>query len=151
MPLELTIRPSESGDLDALCQLYQHLNTSDEPQPEGRVLQERWEAMLNQPGFTCILGFSDGRLVSSCCLAIIPNLTRGARPYALVENVVTHRDFRRRGFAKAVLREALNRAWAADCYKAMLLSGSRRPETHHFYESCGFRSDEKTGFVARSG
>ena len=56
---------------------------------------------------------------------------------------------RGRGFAKALLTEALNRAWAADCFKAMLLSGSRQPETHRFYESCGFRSDDKTGFVAR--
>jgi GNAT superfamily N-acetyltransferase len=105
--------------------------------------------MLAQPGFTCVVGFHDGRLVSSGCLAIIPNLTRGGRPYALIENVVTHRDFRRRGFGRGILRDALRRAWDAGCYKAMLLTGSTRPETHRFYESCGFRSDEKTGFVAR--
>lgn len=107
--------------------------------------------MLNQPGFTCIVGFTGGHLVSSCCLAIIPNLTRGARPYALIENVVTHRDFRRQGYAKALLSEALSRAWSKECYKAMLLSGSQRSETHRFYESCGFRSEEKKGFVAHPG
>jgi GNAT superfamily N-acetyltransferase len=146
--MELTIRTAEAEDLDALAELYTHLNPTDD-RPEPRILEERWSTMLAQPGFSCIVGLCGGQLVSSCCLAVIPNLTRGGRPYALIENVVTHRDFRRRGFAKAILKEALNRAWRTECYKVMLLSGSKRPETHRFYESCGFRSHEKTGFVAR--
>jgi hypothetical protein len=40
-------------------------------------------------------------------------------------------------------------AWEQTCYKVMLLTGSRRSATHPFYEACGFRGDEKTGFVAR--
>jgi GNAT superfamily N-acetyltransferase len=146
--MELTVRSAELADLDALRQLYTHLHPIDDPLPEALAIQ-RWKAMLAQPGFTCLLGLRRQELVSSCCLVIIPNLTRGGRPYALIENVVTDQDFRRRGFGRALVQEALRLAWEADCYKAMLLTGSKRPETHRFYESCGFRSGEKSGFVAR--
>jgi GNAT superfamily N-acetyltransferase len=146
--VKLSIRNAELADLGPLRQLYEHLNPSDLLLSEA-VAAERWTTMLTQPGFTCLVGRYGGQLVSSCCLAVIPNLTRGGRPYALIENVVTHQEFRRRGFGHAILEEALRRAWEAGCYKAMLLTGSRRRETHRFYESCGFRSDDKTGFVAR--
>ncbi|XXX46307.1 GNAT family N-acetyltransferase [Sorangium sp. So ce119] len=66
-------------------------------------------------------------------------------------DVVTHREHRRRGFGARVVRHALAEAWEAGCYKAMLLTGSQRPEVHRFYEACGFRAGDKTGFVARPG
>lgn len=141
---ELEIRPAQSSDLAALLTLYQHLNPDDHSSARDEATREAWHAMLHQPGFTCFVGVADHRLAASCCLAIIPNLTRGGRPYALVENVVTHRDYRRRGFGRAVIA-----AWRAGCYKVMLLSGSRQPEVKRFYESCGFRTDDKTGYVAR--
>jgi GNAT superfamily N-acetyltransferase len=146
---DLEIRPARPDDLVALMELYRHLNPVDQPILSVHELQTIWRAMLDQPGFSCIVGTAAGSLVSSCCLAVIPNLTRGGRPYAFIENVVTHSNHRRRGFGRAILDHALRIAWDAGCYKVMLLSGSKRPEVHRFYESCGFRSDDKTGFVAR--
>jgi GNAT superfamily N-acetyltransferase len=79
---------------------------------------------------------------------VIPNLTRGGKPYALIENVVTHAAYRGRGFGQAVLRAAVERAWAARCYKAMLMTGSKRASTLAFYEAAGFEQS-KTGFQVR--
>jgi len=53
-------------------------------------------------------------LVASCALAIIANLTRGARPYAVIENVVTHESYRRRGLGTAVLHHAVDLARSRD-------------------------------------
>jgi GNAT superfamily N-acetyltransferase len=147
--MALLIRSAERRDLASVLELYRYLHEMDAPLPDAEELERLWANILEQPGLHCIVGEHEGRLVSCCCIAIIPNLTRGGRPYALIENVVTHREFRKRGFATAVVRHALARAWESDCYKAMLLTGSRRPETHRFYEACGFRSDNKIGFVAR--
>ena len=142
--MEITL--ARSADLPALLDLYRHLNPADAPLREP---EQVWEKMLAHPGLSCIVVSDDGVLVSSCCIVIVPNLTRGGRPYALIENVVTHPGFRRCGFGRAAIMRALAIAWEADCYKVMLLSGSKRLEAHQFYLQCGFRSDEKTGFVAR--
>jgi GNAT superfamily N-acetyltransferase len=90
-----------------------------------------------------------GRLLATCTAAIVPNLTRGARPYAVVENVWTHPGSRRQGLGSAVLQELLSRYWAAGCYKVMLLSASHRGAAHEFYERNGFDKHAKQGFILR--
>lgn len=90
-----------------------------------------------------------GELVSSCDCVIIPNLTRGVRPYALIENVVTRTDCRGKGFASQCLARAGALAAAAGCYKVMLMTGSRQESTLRFYRKAGFDSEEKTAFVLR--
>ena len=81
--------------------------------------------------------------------AIIPNLTRGARPYAVIENVVTHPDYRRRGVASAILQDLLSRCWGAGCYKVMLMSAAERGAAHEFYERNGFDKHAKQAFIIR--
>ena len=34
-----------------------------------------------------------------------------------------------------------------NCYKMMLLTGSKKPETLHFYEKAGYNSSDKTAFI----
>lgn len=98
---------------------------------------------------TIIVADVAGLLVSSCTLAIIPNLTRGARPYGVIENVVTHPGYRRRGLGRGVLQAALNTAWGANCYKVLLATGSKRETTLRFYEGAGFSRGGKTYFEIR--
>ena len=78
---------------------------------------------------------------------IIPNLTRGVRPYALVENVVTHKDYRNRGYATAVLQKAKQTAEESNCYKMMLLTGAKDEKTLRFYQKSGYNSSDKTAFI----
>ncbi len=89
----------------------------------------------------------EGKIVSSCVCVIIPNLTRGIRPYAFVENVVTHADYRGKGYATECLDFAKEIAVKANCYKMMLLTGSKKEATLKFYGNAGYSSTEKTAFV----
>ena len=93
------------------------------------------------------LAETDGVLVGSCALAVIPGLTRGARPFGVIENVVTHAAHRRQGIGTTLLQHAVSCAWERRCYKVMLLTGSKRPEMLRFYDSAGFQAGVKTGFV----
>ena len=89
----------------------------------------------------------EGTIVSSCVCVIIPNLTRGVRPYAFVENVVTRADARGHGYATACLNHAKALAQQAGCYKMMLLTGSHDPKTLDFYRHAGYSSTDKTAFI----
>lgn len=143
----LRIRPAQAADLPALAELYRHLNQNDAPAPPetAPAILARLESL---PGSAVLLGEAGGRLVASCMLVVIPNLTRGGQPFALIENVVTHPEVRQRGHGRALLDAACARAWAAGCYKVMLMTGSTRPETLRFYRGAGFEAT-KTGFQKR--
>jgi hypothetical protein len=45
-------------------------------------------------------------------------------------------------------RRAVTAAWQVDCYKVMLMTGSKRTSTLAFYTSAGFEQN-KTGFQIR--
>ena len=88
-------------------------------------------------------------MVSSCILVIIPNLTRNARPYGLIENVITHPQYRHQGIGTRMLQHTLAIAWERDCYKVMLMTGRRDESTLQFYEKAGFQRGIKTAFLAK--
>lgn len=148
-PDGLTIRPIRADELEELLALYRHLHPADPEIALTTSVTELWQCICHDPSLHYLGAEVDGRLVATCTLAIIPNLTRAARPYGLIENVVTHPDCRRRGHATILLRAALQIAWEAGCYKVMLLTGRRDEATLRFYEQAGFEGGVKTGFVAR--
>ncbi len=143
----ITLRAAQTSDLPDLLKLYQALNPSD-PVLTAQEASTTFAAMLAQPGLTVFLATDNGEAVATATLLIIPNLTRAARSYAFIENVVTLETLRGRGYGRAVVRHAVEAAFAANCYKVMLLTGRQRPEIHAFYESCGFVQN-KTGFQIR--
>jgi len=148
MESAFTIRKIREDELPKLLALYRHLHV-DEPEPDVDAGIERlWGEICADPQLHYLVADVEGRIVSTCTLAIIRNLTRGAKPYGLIENVVTHPQFRKRGFGTRVLQAALKIAREADCYKVMLLTGRKDPATLRFYEQSGFQSGVKTGFVA---
>jgi predicted GNAT family acetyltransferase len=145
----MRIRQLQLGDLEDLLALYKHLHSSDSPVPAKAVTQSVWGELMSSANYRYYGAFVDERLVSSCTLTVIPNLTRSCQPYGVIENVVTHLDHRRRGYATALLRAALSDAWTAQCYKVMLLSGRKDEGTFRFYEAAGFDRNEKQAFVAK--
>jgi Acetyltransferase (GNAT) family. len=80
-------------------------------------------------------------------LVIIPNLTHGQRPYALIENVITDEAHRNRGIATACLNAAREIALQHRCYKIMLMTGSKKDSTLRFYRKAGYNSEDKTAFI----
>ncbi|WP_420332265.1 GNAT family N-acetyltransferase [Roseibium sp.] len=147
MSEDLLIRPATRSDLADVLLLYQDLNPED--LKADRVRQEKTYAqMLDQPGLTILLAFLDGNPVATLTLVIVPNLTRGCAPYAIVENVVTLTSCRGKGIGKRLMKNAIAQCWAAGCFKIMLMSGSANLPAHAFYESMGFKRS-KTGFELR--
>jgi GNAT superfamily N-acetyltransferase len=147
--LDVGIRELCHSDLDALLNAYRGLHPQDDPLPDLDELVASWAEVCADPRLIYIGAFRGADLLATCTAAVVPNFTRGARPYAVIENVWTHPDVRRQGLGSAVLQELLSRCWAANCYKVMLLSGARRAEAHAFYERNGFDGKAKQGFIIR--
>lgn len=139
------IREITENDFDQLLRLYMQL---DNPFPEKseRVLAA-WNSILADENHHIIVAEEDGNIVSSCVCVIIPNLTRGQRPYAFVENVITDEKYRKKGLATVCLDYARELAQRKNCYKMMLLTGARQESTLRFYEQAGYNKNDKTAFI----
>jgi GNAT superfamily N-acetyltransferase len=145
----MQIRLIEAHELDALLDLYQHLHPQDAPLPPRPQLEGLWRRIMGNPDYRYFGAYEQDVLVASCCLNLIANLTRGCRPYGLIENVVSHAAYRRRGYGQTLLARALDNAWAEGCYKVMLMTSSLDPATLRFYRAAGFDQDAKQAFIAR--
>ncbi len=142
----MKIRETERGDLDGLLRLYTQLHGNPIPE-ESESLGELWNRILGDKNHHIIVAEADGKIVSSCVCVIIPNLTHDQRPYALIENVVTDEEYRCRGFATACLEYARETAQKENCYKLMLMTGSKKESTLSFYRKAGYNSEDKTAFI----
>lgn len=140
------VREVNENELRELLELYLHLHEKSVPEITEH-LNKTWKTIIQDANHHIIVKIVDGRIVSSCVCVIIPNLTRNIRPYAFVENVVTHVDYRGKGYATECLNYAKEIAEKMDCYKMMLLTGSKRKTTINFYEKAGYNSNDKTAFI----
>lgn len=140
------VREANKNDLEAVLELYLFLHDDSIPAHDDH-LAKTWDQIMDDPNHHIIVNEVDGKIVSSCVCVIIPNLTRNVRPYAFVENVVTHADYRCRGLAGECLAYAKQIAEKENCYKMMLLTGSKRESTLRFYQNAGYNSNDKTAFI----
>lgn len=107
-----------------------------------------FERVLNHPGTTVWGAFASEALLGMATLHVMPNVTWGARPYALIENVITHSGYRRQGVGRRVMDATTSAAFDAGAYKIMLLTGTKRSAVE-FYRKVGFDTEDKTGLVLR--
>ena len=140
------VREIQQHELHELLELYLCLHEDSIPEMTEH-LKNTWDIILQDSNHHIIVNETDGKIVSSCVCVIIPNLTRGIRPYAFIENVVTHEDYRGKGYASECLDFAKKIATEENCYKMMLLTGSKKETTLRFYERAGYNSSDKTAFI----
>ncbi|MBQ9518018.1 MAG: GNAT family N-acetyltransferase [Eubacterium sp.] len=140
------VREIKENELNELLELYIHLHETGVPE-DSETLKDTWATIINDKNHHIIVAEENGKLISSVVCVIMPNLTRNVRPYAFIENVVTHSDYRKRGYATACLNYARDIAKKENCYKMMLLTGSKDESTLNFYKQAGYNSADKTAFI----
>ena len=149
--MNYTIRKAEPKDVYDLKDLYFVYLTQYPPTEEQDM--KTWEELVNEFSENennCLLVYEyNGKVVSTVHLNIIKNLTHNLRPYGIIENVVTHGDYRNMGFASALLERATEIAKQKNCYKIMLETGSNKESTLNFYRKNGFIIDAKHSCLKR--
>jgi ribosomal protein S18 acetylase RimI-like enzyme len=144
--LGVVIRMAEKKDLDDLLRLCSQFRDDPIPEKTSKLIKT-WKEILSASYYHVFVAQKDQTIVSSLVLLIIPNLTHGQRPYAVIENVITDKDFRNHGIASALLSAARERAKEQNCYKIMLMTGSKTDSTLRFYEKAGYNRNDKTAFI----
>jgi len=142
----MEIREAHINDLPKLLALYTHLHDNAFPVLDEKI-KKLWNRIILDADHHIIIGLKDDEIISSCVLLIIPNLTRGQRPYAIIENVVTHTNHRNKGYATKILMFAREIASVENCYKIMLMTGSKDESVLRFYEHAGYNKNDKTAFI----
>ena len=139
------IRKAKATDAEDLKVLYFEYLTQYPPKEEQNMTQ--WAELLSRfekdDHMYLLVAEEDGKAVSSVQMAIIESLTHNVRPFAVIENVVTHGAYRNRGYASALLQRASEIAKEKNCYKVFLETGSNKESTLNFYRNNGFEIDAK--------
>jgi N-acetylglutamate synthase-like GNAT family acetyltransferase len=111
-------REATAEDFHAVMRLYRQLHVND-PLLEERAARKVFDEILSSPMLHLMVLEHEGAVAAAAYLNIIPNLTRSAAPYAVIENVVVDEALRGTGlgpetapFAGVIDRRA--RACAGD-------------------------------------
>lgn len=147
----MLIRQAEEKDVMDIKDLYFNFLTKYPPKEEQNI--EAWKQLINEINKSerlfLLVVEEDNRVVSTVQLGIIPSLTHNMRSFAVVENVVTHENYRKKGFASMLLQEAIKIAQDKNCYKIFLETESNRESTLNFYKENGFEIDTKHSFLKK--
>jgi ribosomal protein S18 acetylase RimI-like enzyme len=134
------IRPAAVGDLGRLLELYREPEGSYPGLRalEGEAAKRRFEEVLADAHQETLVAERGGEVVGTLVVAILPNLSHGGAPYAVVENVVVDAAVRGSGVGTALVRAAAEKARLAGAYKLTLSANAVRHRAHGFYEALGF-------------
>lgn len=147
----MIIRKAKGTDANELKTLYFEYLTHFPPKEEQDM--SLWQSILEKfekdENMYLLVAEEDGKVVSSVQMAIIEGLTHNVRPFAVIENVVTHAEYRNRGLASVLLEKASEIARERRCYKVFLETGSNKESTLNFYRNNGFAIDEKHSCLKR--
>lgn len=144
----MIIRKIKESELNQLIELYFHYTHKDNLPPlTQEKIQRIWEQIESNPCVNYFVLETENKIVAACILTITPSFIRGGDGYGLIEHVVTHSEYRRKGFGEAIVNFSLNYAWKNGCTEVMLLSGSQNERAHSLYEKIGFDKHRKSGFI----
>ncbi len=143
----MLVRKVQEDDLEGLLKLYAQLHENDDMPVIDEAISTMWNNILNTPHHHVIVAEDDGVLAATCSITVIPNISRGARPYAIVENVATDKERRNKGYARACLNHAEQIALDAGCYKMSLTTRPANEAAKTLYSKLGYSGDLRQAYV----
>jgi GNAT superfamily N-acetyltransferase len=144
-----TVRLAREDDLASLLELFACSEVSAHAQPIDRA-RDIWAETLASDAADVFVAVEGERVAATCMLITAPNLLRGGCRHGILENVVSHPDFRHGGYGRAVVEAALQAAWDKDCFQVMMQSGRADPAVRRFYEGRGFIPGLRTAYTVHN-
>lgn len=144
----MEIRLLTENDLESLMNLYIQLDKKNEHYSIN-ISTKIWNEIIANKNIYYIGAIENNKVISTCYLVIIPNLTVGGQSIGFIENVITDEKYRKKGIGKKIIEKAINISKENNCYKVILQSGIQREDAHSFYRNIGFSDTTKKAFDLR--
>lgn len=138
MSEEVVIRRATEADLNELIVLLKYMHPEDKPASLEHIIEAFKQIEVDNRRSIIVAEECSRGVIGTLDFFYMPNLTRGARPWGGIENLVVHPDMRNQGIGKALIETALELARTVDCYKVQLVSHKRRVIAQSLYEKIGF-------------
>lgn len=137
--VKVEIREATEKDLPAILSLYAQPDMDN-----GKVLpieqaQRIFTRIKNYPNYRIYVAKADDKIIGTFALLITDNLAHLGAPSGIVEDLVVHPSWQRKGVGKQIMEFARKRCREMGCYKLALSSNLKRKAAHRFYESLGFQ------------
>jgi GNAT superfamily N-acetyltransferase len=147
--MPISIREARAEDLEVIIRLHEEDSLGshgDAWLPETKPAYEAaFAAIAASPDNTLYVAESEGRVVGTFQLTLIPNLTGRGATRVKVESVKVSAALRSQGIGARMMAFAEEAARAGGARTMELTSNKRRGDAHRFYERLGF-SKSHEGF-----
>jgi GNAT superfamily N-acetyltransferase len=145
------IREVNTRDARDMAELMRQLNPSGVSITDEMVEMIKAKiSALAQLEHMKVFGYEqDGRIVGTCTLGRVEGLSKGCRPFAIIENVAVLDTIRSQAIGKKLVCHAIDEAEKWNCYKVILETGTEDEWKLRFYETCGLSRGGKTAFMKR--
>ncbi|HZT05937.1 MAG TPA: GNAT family N-acetyltransferase [Chloroflexota bacterium] len=146
----ILVRPATVEDLPRLTQLlFQLSQMGEQPETgprEAAAVEPALRAVMADDRSSCIVIEAADQVHGTLTFYILPNLSFGGQPIAMIENVVVDEESRGRGFGRLLMEHAEREIREAGCVEILLASNKRRLVAHRFYEGLGYQATHE-GFT----
>ncbi|HXH21222.1 MAG TPA: GNAT family N-acetyltransferase [Dehalococcoidia bacterium] len=138
----LLIRDATAADLPRVVELLQQMSLDEPRESPGPPLPRSYYdalAAIERDANHRLLVLCEGESVlATASFFVVPNISYGGRPHAIIENVVVDAAERGHGVGAALVRHCIELAREAGCTRLSLSTDARRADAHRFYERLGF-------------
>jgi GNAT superfamily N-acetyltransferase len=140
--MKLVVRAAVEAELPAVLDLLDQIDDSMYAARRDAGEDVRlsvFRQIAADPHQHLLVAEAKGLIVGTVHLVVIPHLSRSCKPSGLLEGMVVHEAYRRKGVGAALLREVQRLARGAGCYKLALSSNLARRGAHRFYSRLGWK------------
>ncbi|MCX7914515.1 MAG: GNAT family N-acetyltransferase [Thermodesulfovibrionales bacterium] len=137
--MEIEIREASLSDLPDILLLHSYLEFDESKVLTLSEAERVCERIKKYPNYKIYIGIVDNVVVATFALLIMERLGHKGTPSGIVEDIVVHPQWRRKGIGKSIIQFAMERCKEKGCYKLTLSSNMKRLDAHLFYDSVGFK------------
>lgn len=141
-----TIRKVEIGDITQLSEIFIEFVGE---KSDVTAMQNQIEVISKNPNYFVAVACDEEKVIGTAMGIVCYDLCGNCHPFMLIENVAVLQDYRGKGVGKLLMQAQEDFGRANNCKYVILVSESKRTDSHKFYESIGYPSGQECGFKKR--